>query len=227
MPEAVFDVLPVGFADSDSGSIPQGWRVSTVGDCTSYVSRGISPKYVEEDGILVITQRCIRNFQVDFSNARRHNSKLKLLKGRQLQMGDVLVNSTGVGTLGRTGQITELPGEAIADSHVTVLRTGTSLSQTFWGQALMAKQSEFEAMGEGTTGQTELSRHKLLRLPLLVPNHSIDQAFAQAVDPLLSLVQVKRKESVKLANMRDYLLPRLLEGKLYVQHNGSDSKRTA
>ena len=225
MPQSVFDVLPTHFVDSDIGPVPQGWRASTVADCASYVSRGISPKYIEDDGILVVNQRCIRDFKVDFGNARRHNHRARSVDGRQLEIGDVLINSTGVGTLGRTGQIRSLPGRAIADSHVTVLRTGAGLSHAFWGQALMARQSEIEAMGEGTTGQTELSRHKLLRLPLLLPIDPVDRAFAQVADPFLSLAEVKREESTKLANMRDYLLPRLLEGKLQVQHEGSGSTR--
>jgi type I restriction enzyme S subunit len=37
-------------------------------------------------------------------------------------MGDILVNSTGVGTLGRVAQVLGVDEPTIVDSHVTVVR---------------------------------------------------------------------------------------------------------
>jgi type I restriction enzyme, S subunit len=95
------------------------------------------------------------------------------VEGRELQVGDVLVNSTGVGTLGRVAQVLDLDEPAVVDSHVTVVRAGAALSWNYLGLSMMKRQAEIESMGEGTTGQTELSRGKLAVLKLVVPSASV------------------------------------------------------
>jgi type I restriction enzyme, S subunit len=65
MDEATAALFPDGFEESALGLVPRGWHVSTLGESTSYLSRGISPKYVEGSGIVVINQKCIRDFMVD------------------------------------------------------------------------------------------------------------------------------------------------------------------
>lgn len=168
MDDATAALFPDGFEESELGLVPKGWRGTTLGECCTYLSRGISPKYVEDGGVLVINQKCIRDFAVDLSKARRHDKALRKIEGREVNVGDVLVNSTGVGTLGRVAQVLDLPEAAIADSHVTVVRAGTAISWPYLGQLLMRMQPTIEAMGEGTTGQTELSRGKLAELRMHV-----------------------------------------------------------
>ena len=57
------------------------------------------PKYNEDSEEIVINQKCIRNFKINLSLSRRHIKKV--LEDKRVKYGDVLVNSTGVGTLGR------------------------------------------------------------------------------------------------------------------------------
>ena len=128
------------------------------------IKRGISPKYTETGGIVVINQRCVRNHIINFSNARRHNVNLKQVPNERIvEKGDVLINSTGQGTLGRVAQVLEKPEEkTTVDSHVTIVRPKKELFDFgFFGKALIKIENELQKAGEGTSGQTELSRSKL------------------------------------------------------------------
>lgn len=214
MDESTAALFPDSFEESELGAVPRGWLVSTLGECCSYLSRGISPKYIDEGGLLVINQKCIRDFSVDLSKARRHDPAQRKAEGREIFLGDVLVNSTGVGTLGRVAQVLDLPEPAISDSHVTVLRASPKISCAYLGQLLMRMQPDIEEMGEGTTGQTELSRSKLAGLKMLVPNESLLQAFDNLVVPLKKRIAENSKQVQTLANLRDSLLPRLISGQL-------------
>ena len=79
----------------------RGGIASTLAELCELVSRGVPPKYVESDGLLVLNQKCIRAGRVSLENARW----TKPLSGNKLEkllkVGDSLVNSTGQGTLGR------------------------------------------------------------------------------------------------------------------------------
>jgi type I restriction enzyme S subunit len=126
----------------------------------------------------------------------------------------VLVNSTGVGTLGRVAQVLRLDEPTIVDSHVTVARSGSKLNSAYLGQWFVTKQPEIEAMGEGSTGQTELSRGKLASMSIILPPLAVLGAFSAVLSPLQSLIANRYRESLLLQETRDALLPRLLSGEL-------------
>ncbi len=211
-------LFPNEVETSELGRIPTKWTVQPLGKLTSYLNRGISPSYLDAGGVLVLNQKCIREHRIDTSKGRRHNPDIRSVAGRHLQIGDVLVNSTGVGTLGRIAQVLALTEPTIVDSHVTVVRPDLKqVTSEYFGQVLLSRESEIESLGEGSTGQTELSRHRLSRVQLLVPPMPVMLAFSRLTQPALQEITVNDAESRSLASIRDLLLPRLLSGELKVQ----------
>jgi type I restriction enzyme S subunit len=137
---------------------------------------------------------------------------------RGLKAGDVLVNSTGVGTLGRTAQIWEVDETTVVDSHITVMRADADrLSRYYLGLDLTSREAEIEALGEGSTGQTELARSRLAQLPLLQPSTAIQSIFDDGVRPLIARIGSNQRESWSLTATRDLLLPKLMSGELRVR----------
>ncbi|MBX9764399.1 MAG: restriction endonuclease subunit S [Pseudomonadaceae bacterium] len=138
-----------------------GWQTNKLGEVCSFLNRGISPKYLEEGGICVLNQKCVRDHEVNFSLARRHDTSVKSVSSERLvQAGDVLINSTGTGTLGRVAQLRETPIEpTTVDSHVTIARPipGKFFSD-FFGYMLIFIEEAIKEAGEGCGGQTELAR---------------------------------------------------------------------
>ena len=126
-------LFPSEFEDSEFSPIPKGWHVETLGECATYLNRGLAPKYLEAGGVAVINQKCIRGGALDLTKCRRHDPHLRSVTGRAVRFGDVLVNSTGVGTLGRVAQVLALPEVMVADAHVTVIRAGHVISWNYLG----------------------------------------------------------------------------------------------
>lgn len=209
-------LFPDAMDESVLGEIPKGWGVSPLSSVTSYLGRGISPKYLESGGVLVINQKCIRDFRVDVSKGRRHDPTQRKVDGRVLALGDILVNSTGVGTLGRVAQVRRLSEPTIVDSHVTVVRASQEFSASYLGQYIIWKHPDIEAMGEGSTGQTELSRGKLADLPVLMPSEGVLRAFDDLISPLNDEISENDLQSMKLTELCSTLLPKLLSGELSV-----------
>ncbi|WP_315384064.1 restriction endonuclease subunit S [Microvirgula aerodenitrificans] len=207
-------LFPDEMEESTLGKIPKWWLVSSLGAEAAYLNRGISPKYTEEGGVLVLNQKCIRDFSIDPSKGRRHDTLQRSVNSRFLQVGDVLVNSTGVGTLGRIGQVLSLNEPMIVDSHVTVVRAGSNLNASFLGQWFVLRQPDIETMGEGSTGQTELSKSKLAEMGILVPGAPILSEFDRVISNLNAFVAIRNKESIFLQKTRDMLLPKLLSGEI-------------
>ncbi|MCA0013406.1 restriction endonuclease subunit S [Mesorhizobium sp. B292B1B] len=198
---------------SDDG-LPDGWKLATVSSVTKMLKRGLTPAYIEE-GIPVINQRCIRGRSIDFSFAREHDVERRAPKERLLQMGDVLVNSTGVGTLGRVATVRRLAGPATVDSHVTICRADSSkISPLILSLFLETSEGQIAGMGQGSTGQTELSPSSLGGLALAVASGEVQRSFESAVVPLRQLSSTNGDQNHTLAATRDLLLPKLMSGEI-------------
>ncbi len=206
-------LFPSAMQEPGLGKIPEGWGTTDLASCTTELRRGISPKYTEEGGVLVLNQKCIRNHKVDFSLGRRNDSSKRKIDGREIEVGDVLVNSTGVGTLGRLSPIRFLNETTVVDSHVTVVRANTAMiSKSFLAGLLLTKEAYIEASGAGSTGQTELRKQVLEDIRFTKPSDDIDKYFDVIASNLNSQIAALEKQSISLARTRDMLLPELLSG---------------
>lgn len=141
------------------------WITKSLGEVTSFMVKGISPKYTEaenENTIRVLNQKCNRNFEISYEESRVHDlEKKKISEEKMLQEGDVLINSTGTGTAGRVAQLTSVPCPTTFDGHMILLRPTEEVITGYYGYAIKAAQTQIETLAEGSTGQTEINRKRL------------------------------------------------------------------
>src|SRR5438477_12006856 len=103
------------------------WSKRSLSELCRFINRGGPPVYIEQGGLLAISQRCIRDQHVCLGEARRTDAGKKAVPlDRILRPYDILVNSTGVGTLGRVAQVLNVAEPATVDSHVTIVRPDPS-----------------------------------------------------------------------------------------------------
>ena len=194
--------------------VPEGWSKSTVSEVSAVLRRGISPKYNEKARGIVINQKCIRQTIVSYDEARTQEKKYPA----ELEMmeSDIVICSTGAGTLGRVGQIFEAKGNATLDSHVTLIRANEKIGRQslFW--SLKMKQDYLMNAGKGSTNQLELSRETIGSCEILIPERKI----AEQVEKNFVAIHNKMKEcSMQIARLRearDLLLPKLMSGEAEV-----------
>jgi type I restriction enzyme S subunit len=216
LPAEISDLFPDSFEDSELGEIPSGWQCSPLADRAIYLSRGISPAYCEEGGVLVLNQKCVRDSRISFEKARRHDTTRKQIIGREVRRFDALVNSTGVGTLGRVAMMPISQEEVVVDSHVTVVRGSNEQESFFISSTLLNRQTEIEALGEGSTGQTELSRVVLGSVPVIFPPPQLISAYFDFAFIIQDKIEKNDQTSVALASARDALLPKLISGEIRI-----------
>jgi type I restriction enzyme S subunit len=184
------------------------WVEKSLADICNLIKRGVTPKYSDE-GVLVINQRCIRDQRISLDAARRHDLNLRKISDEKfLQGGDVLINSTGVGTLGRVAQVNNISEKTTVDTHVTIARLGlfSEIDISFFGCILKYKEPVFEAMGEGSTGQTELSRHLVGDVLVRYPKSKDEQkAIAHILGSLDDKIELNRQMNETLEAMAQAL----------------------
>ena len=197
---------------SPLGDIPQGWEVKKLGELTAYLNRGLSPSYDENGDSMVINQKCIRDQRLSLDSARRQSKTIPPEK--LVRFGDLLINSTGVGTLGRVAQVYQDLGQCTVDTHVTIARANHSADVDFFGCTLLGQQETFDRLGVGATGQTELSRTSIANVDLAIPPIGTQRRFGELVRPMRSAAITLANKIQNLRRTRDLLLPRLLSGQI-------------
>lgn len=150
-----------------------------------YIARGDAPTYVDESDVLAINQACVSPRGLAIAKAKFHDPDDTARIGSWLQPGDVLVNSTGTGTLGRVGYVFEgLPERCFADGHVTIIRDerGRFVPRfLFYLLSIQQEQLTVEC-AEGATNQIELSRHNLGNKVIEWPSLEEQQRIAAFLD---------------------------------------------
>ena len=190
------------FTPCDNGhytfDVPNGWNWCKLNDLCSFLSRGKSPKYSEGDKTYpVFAQKCnLKEGGISLEQARfldpstinKWDSKYKL------QTGDVLVNSTGTGTVGRTRLFDEsYLGKypfVVPDSHVAVVRTYEEINSEYVFAYMSSQliQQYIEDNLAGSTNQKELYIGVLENLYFPFPPINEQQRIVQKIEELFSVL---------------------------------------
>lgn len=211
--QALFKAWFVDF-EPFGGVMPDDWIECILDSMCSLIIKGITPKYNEHSAQLVINQKCVRNHQIDLSLARCHEPKK--VNEKWLQYGDIVVNSTGTGTLGRAAQVLFTPNNMTVDSHVTIIRASKQEYIYYLGLWATSHEHDFEMLQTGSTGQTDLPRERLKQMQIVLPSDSILSSFSKVIKPIADIRIQKQQENQRLSALRDTLLPKLMNGEIDV-----------
>ena len=177
-------------------SIPDSWTWVRLEDICVYIQRGKSPKYSLIKRIPVVAQKCNQwtGFQIEKAQFIEPSSLPSYGEERLLQNGDLMWNSTGLGTLGRMAIYwDELNpyGIAVADSHVTVIRpyAGKIVSKYLFAYFTSnTVQSVIEDKSDGSTKQKELSTTTVKNYIVPLPPYHEQQRIVSKIDEALASI---------------------------------------
>ena len=164
----------------------KGWDKIFIEEIVSLVSRGKTPKYVEKSKIGVINQACVYWEKIKFENIKYHEDKKDILI---LQDQDILINSTGTGTLGRVNIFMKNEEKDIIytiDTHITLLRLkqwkSNSIYLKNYFRIPIIQKYLINKCVNGSTNQIELSKEKFNNFRVLLPPLSLQNEFSQFVE---------------------------------------------
>ena len=188
-----------GFIPCDNGhsrKLPQSWCICRLKDLCTFLSRGKSPKYSETDKTFpVFAQKCnLKDGGISLEQAKflDPSTICKWSEEYKLKTGDVLVNSTGTGTVGRTRLFHEkCLGKypfVVPDSHVSVIRVTKGIIPQYLYAYISSNriQQYIEDNLAGSTNQKELYIGVLEQMEIFIPPFSEQQRIVQKIKVLFS-----------------------------------------
>ena len=210
--------------------IPESWCWCSLSELCIFLSRGKSPKYSEERLFPVFAQKCnLKDGGISLGQARFLDPSTigKWGEDYKLKSGDVLVNSTGTGTVGRTRLFDECClGEypfVVPDSHVSVVRTVTEID-SFYIWAMLSSnwgQQYLEDNLAGSTNQKELYIGVLEDMFIPLPPKNEQKKIAKEIARWEKYVDnidvVKEELSNYIKQTKSKILDLAISGKLVSQ----------
>ena len=178
--------------------IPKDWRWCRLGVLTIFLSRGKSPKYSEIKKYPVFAQKCNLKSGKLSLDAAKFLDERTLSKWRdeyKLRNNDILINSTGTGTVGRVGIFSEqILGNypfIVPDSHISVVRTFSNIDSYYIYYLMCSSiiQQYIEDNLAGSTNQKELYIGVLEKLLLPLPPLSEQQRIVNAIQNIFRCIE--------------------------------------
>ena len=183
-----------------------------------YPSRGRKPSEDSVEGIPILKVRNVtrRGVNLDTDFTPDNEATRKECASALVHSGDLLVTSTGEGTIGRVA-VYPYDKPAIADGHVSIVRLRPEANGQYIAEFLRSEHGQVQMLRfvSGSTGQTELLIEHIrgLRVPLLDP--SVQEG---VVTRMAEARMVEDALSKKAANLRT-------EGAAAIAHAQNDMMR--
>lgn len=157
--------------------------VSLNSDSSLYldIKRGKSPKYAEDSNVFILNQKCVRWGSIETQYAKTVDpSWLESIDEENFtQEGDILINSTGEGTIGRAAVVDKDNTGLLYDSHVLLLRLNKNCIEPKYFELVFNSrygQEQVENVKSAkTTKQTELGVENLKRILIPIPPLKVQQ----------------------------------------------------
>ena len=210
------------FVESELGMIPEGWKVGNLGELVYEIESGSRPKGgAEIDGVPSIGAEKIERFGIyDFSGEKYiNNDYYAKMKRGHVKDGDVLLYKDGAYTGKTSLALDGYPyNECAVNEHVFLLRTKSSQYQ-FYLYYLMSYpeiRTMIHTLASAKAAQPGLNQKELLGLNISMPSEGIIRQFNNLLSSNMHQIANRAKESRRLAELRDTLLPKLMSGELKV-----------
>lgn len=185
--------LPAINEDEIPFDVPDSWKWIRLGEI-GFSFRGKSPKYAEESDYFAINQKCVRWGYLDLEFSKKISQEWFLSIGNfsLTKKNDILINSTGEGTIGRAAIVESESEGLIYDSHVLLFRSLIipSLYALHCINGQFGQTQIDDSKGAKTTKQTELGVDKLINLRLPMPPLEEQVLIVKKIENLFALCDV-------------------------------------
>ena len=177
--------------------------------CREPIHRGKTPEYSKKGTIPVIKIANLKNSWIDKDITQFVSEKFyKKNKKCQTEKGDILIASTGVGSLGKVDVLGD-DRKYIVDGHITIIRTKKEeINPYFLLMYLRSKlgQIQIERYIRGATGQIELYPQEIDKIRVILPDRDVQNRIANQVR---RAIELKDRVHKLEKNLDDFVIEKL------------------
>jgi type I restriction enzyme, S subunit len=193
-------------------NIPENWVWCRLGEI-SEIKRGKGPKYSEKGIFKMLNQKCIRWYEVDlqFCKSIDEDWSKSVPNDFKVSVNDVLVNSTGDGTIGRSAIAHKEVEGYIFDSHI--LKVSSKICQSYicyFINSTYGQEQVNKSKGATSTKQHELGVNNLSNFTFPLPPLSEQKRIVSEIEKQLAKTKQLKEHIIANQKAIEQLLKALL-----------------
>lgn len=203
--------------------IPAGWEVTPLKECINHINTGLNPRdnFVLGNGNIkyITVKNLTESGMIDFSNCDLIDEEARSMVHNRsdIKIGDILFAS--ICPLGRCYLINEEPKDWDINESVFTIRPNYKNMSSQFLYNILRDEYYVRKMTQKATGSIfkGIRVDDLGKMEIVLPSKEIIDSFTAKITPLLNQQAKLQQESMKLSEMRDKLLPLLMNGQVEVR----------
>ena len=203
--------------------IPEGWEVTPLKECINHINTGLNPRdnFVLGNGNIkyITVKNLTESGMIDFSNCDLIDEEARSMVHNRsdIKIGDILFAS--ICPLGRCYLINEEPKDWYINESVFTIRPNYKNMSSQFLYNILRDEYYVRKMTQKATGSIfkGIRVDDLGKMEIVLPSKEIIDSFTAKITPLLNQQAKLQQESMKLSEMRDKLLPLLMNGQVEVK----------
>ena len=188
---------------SSDGTLPEGWRIGTVGDIIQlHDSKRVPLSGTERSKMAKLYPYYGATSLMDYVDNY-------LFDGIYLLLGE---DGTVVDNLGFP-ILQYVYGRFWVNNHAHIItgKEGFSVEELY----LLFSLTNIKSIVTGAV-QQKVSQQNLKKVPAIIPSSAVLSSFDELIQPIFSQIRNLRDENARLTSLRDALLPKLMSGEIDV-----------
>jgi type I restriction enzyme S subunit len=229
--EATAAAFPDGFEESELGPVPRGWTVGTVGQIAQVVDclHAKKPELLAQGRPYLQLSSIRDDGLLDMAKAESVSEQdyLKWVARIEVREGDCLI--TNVGRVGAVAQVPPGVRAAMGRNMTAIRMLNDQPYPTYLIELLQSSfmRGEIERRTDVGTILNALNVRNIPLLRCVLPTDDLLRAFETVCRPLRAAMEANLKRATSLIEVRDALLPGLIEGRLRFPGAAELTKRAA
>jgi type I restriction enzyme S subunit len=214
LPRPIADLFPPSFEESELGEVPDGWRVTALGQVATSPRRPVQPDQVDPATPYIGLEHMPRKSiaLAEWGSAGSVQSSKTGFREGEILFGKLRPYFHKVGVA---------PVDGVCSTDIVVI---TPKDAALFGFVLgHVSSGEFVDYANVTSSGTKMPRTNwsdMVRFPVVEPPAALAVAFTQQVRPAVDKVITSIHEMRTLATVRDLLLPSLVSGRFSLDQGG-------
>jgi len=206
-----------------TNGVPEGWRMVSLGDVTTKIGSGFTPRggessYLPEGTPLIRSQNVYDDMFLDDGLAFVSEEDAAALAGVTVESKDILMNITGA-SVARCCMAPERYLPARVNQHVMIIRVDRKWADPFFvHKAINSDERKRQLLSYAQKGSTReaLTKQMIAEFEITLPGEALMRQYGETTSTLFRQCEVLALQNQRLRIARDLLLPRLMSGAILV-----------
>ena len=203
--------------DSELGEIPEGWEIKRLKEILN-IKRGGSPRpihdYMASSGLPWVKISDATALNNPFLFSTKEFIKVEgLRKTILLKKGSLILSNSATPGLPKFLEL-----DACIHDGWLHFQDVECVTYNFLYLLFLYIRVDLVGQGNGSIF-INLKTDILKEYAISIPNSDVMEKFSEVINPIFETIKNNASENIKLTNLRDYLLPKLISGELEINEN--------